>query len=132
MIGPALFLMYVNDIDDDITCKISKFADDTKITSRVTSSIDKRELQQNLNRLVTWIEKQQIKLNADKCKVTHIGNSNDHVNYTLNGFDLSKVNQEKDLGIIISRSLKPEKHISKVVKTANKLTGFIGRAFEYK
>ncbi len=57
VLGPLLFLMYVNDIDDGITCKISKFADDTKITSRVTSSADKRELQLNLDRLVTWTEK---------------------------------------------------------------------------
>ncbi len=58
------------------------------------------------------------------------GNSNDHVNYTWNGSDFAKVNQEKDLWIIISNDLKPEKHISEVVNTANKLTGFIGRAFE--
>ncbi len=57
MLDPVLFLMYVNDIDDDITCKISKFVDDTKRTSRVTSSIDKQELQLNLNRLVTWAGK---------------------------------------------------------------------------
>ncbi len=59
------------------------------------------------------------------------GNSNDHVNYTWNGSAFAKVNQEKDLWIIISNDLKPKKHISEVVNTANKLTGFIGRAFEY-
>ncbi len=57
VLGPVLFLLFVNDVDDGITSKISTFADDTKITSRVTSSIDKRELQLNLNRLVTWTEK---------------------------------------------------------------------------
>ncbi len=57
VLGHVLFLMYVNDIDDAITCKISKFADDTKITSRVTSSIDKQKLQLNFNRIVTWNEK---------------------------------------------------------------------------
>ncbi len=62
----------------------------------------------------------------------HIGNSNDYVNYTLNGSDLTKVNQEKDLEIIISNDLKPEKHISEAVKAVNKLTGFIRRVFEYK
>ncbi len=50
VLGSFLFLMYVNDIDDGITCKMSKFADDTKISSKVTSSIDKQELQLNLNR----------------------------------------------------------------------------------
>ena len=50
----------------------------------------------------------------------------------MNGFELSKVNHEKNLGIIISNDLKPDKHCSDVVKRANKLVGFIGRAFEYK
>ncbi len=63
----------------------------------------------------------------------HTGSSNDHVNYTLNESDLAKVNQEKDLVIIISNDLKPEKkHIFEVVKTANKISGIIGRTFEYK
>lgn len=132
VLGPVLFLIYVNDIDEGITCKISKFADDTKITSKVTTTIDKSELQLNLDRLVNWTEKWQMKFNVDKCKVMHIGNSNDQANYILNGSNLTKVNQEKDLGITISSDLKPEKHISEVVKTANKLTGFIGRAFDYK
>ncbi len=76
---------------------------------------------------MTWTEKWQLKFNVDKSKVMYIGNSNDHVNHTLNEFDLAKVNQEKDLGTVISNDLKPEKYISEVVKTANKLTGFIGR-----
>ncbi len=62
----------------------------------------------------------------------YIGNSDDYVYYALNGSHLAKVNQEKDLKIIISNNLKPEKHISETVKIANKLTGFIGRAFAYK
>ena len=44
VLGPILFIIYVNDIDDGLTCKISKFADDTKITSRVTTSVEKAEL----------------------------------------------------------------------------------------
>ena len=41
VLGPALFLIYVNDIDDGITCKISKFIDDTKTASKVTTTIDR-------------------------------------------------------------------------------------------
>ncbi len=71
MLGPVLFLMYVNDIDDGIKCKITKFDDDTKITSIVTSSVDKQELQQNLNHFVKWTEKWQMKFNVDKCSHAH-------------------------------------------------------------
>ena len=58
--------------------------------------------------------------------------NNDHTNYSLNGSELCKANHEKDLGIIICNDLKPGKHFSEIVKTANKITGFIGRAFDYK
>ena len=132
VLGPILFIIYVNDIDDDLTCKISKFADDTKITSRVTTSVEKLELQSNLDQLCRWAEKWQMQFNVEKCKVLHIGSNNNQAMYSLNGSDLCKVNHEKDLGIIISNDLKPGKHVSEVVKTANKITGFIGRAFEYK
>ena len=132
VLGPILFIIYVNDIDDGLKCKISKFADDTKITSRVTTSAEKQELQSDLDHLIRWAEKWQMQFNVDKCKVLHIGSNNDRTNYSLNGSELCKANHEKDLGIIISNNLKPGKHVSEVVKTANKITGFIGRAFDYK
>ena len=51
---PILFLIYVNDIDEGLTCKISKFADDSKITSKVTTTADKLQFQWNLDTLVSW------------------------------------------------------------------------------
>ena len=73
-----------------------------------------------------------MKFNVDKCKVLHIGKRNDHVQYSMNGQQLSAVTKEKDLGVIISNDLKPSQQCSEVVKTANKLVGFIGRVFENK
>ena len=132
VLGPVLFLIYVNDIDDGLTCKISKFADDTKIASKITTTLDKETLQSDLDRLACWASKWQMKFNVDKCKVLHIGSNNNRVQYLMNGQQLNAVNKEKDLGIIISSDLKPSQHCSEVAKTANKLVGFIGRAFENK
>ena len=132
VLGLVLFLIYFNDIDDGITCKISKFADDTKIASKVTTAFDKETLQSDLDRLACWASKWQMKFNVEKCKVLHIGSNNDHVQYSMNGQQLSTVSKEKDLGIIISNDLKPSQHCSEVFKTANKLVGFIGRAFDNK
>ena len=73
-----------------------------------------------------------MKSNIDKCKVLHIGNNNNHTKQTINISELSKVSHEKDLGITITRNLKPSKDCSGVVKTANKLVGFIRRTFEYR
>ena len=61
-----------------------------------------------------------------------IGDRNVQANYTITGIQLAKVDHEKDLGVVISSDLKPSKQCSEVVKTANKLTGFIGKSFEFK
>ena len=132
VLGPVLFLIYVNDMDDGLNSKISKFADDTKITSKITTIDDRRKFQSDLDCLVRWSEKWQMKFNVEKCKVLHIGNNNNHVSYSMDGVQLTKVDQERDLGVIISSDLKPSTHCKEVVKTANKIVGFIGRTFEYK
>ena len=132
VLGPVLFIIYVNDMDEGLTCKISKFADDTKITGRVTTTAEKVLLQSDLERLVNWSNKWQMAYNVSKCKVMHIGSNNNRTNYSMNGTEIPKVSKEKDLGVTISNDLKPTNHCSDVVKTANKLTGFIGRTFEFK
>ena len=132
VLGPVLFIIYVNDMDEGLTCKVSKFADDTKITGRVTSTAEKELLQSDLDRLVNWSKKWQMAYNVEKCKVLHIGSNNNRTNYSMNNTAILKVNEEKDLGVTICHDLKPGKHCSEVVKTANKLVNFIGRAFEFK
>ena len=61
----------------------------------------------------------------------HIGNKNECTKYTMNGSELSKVSHKKDLEVTISNDPKSSKHCSDIVKTANKLVGFIRRT-EYK
>ncbi len=70
--------------------------------------------------------------NIDKCKVLPIGSNNNRTNYLMNSTEITKANEEKDLGVIICNDLKPGRHCTEVVKTANKLVGFIGRTFEFK
>ena len=132
VLGPILFLVYINDLDENVKCKISKFADDTKIANKVISLSQQQKLQTDLNTLGDWAVDSQMFFNVDKCKVLHIGNRNVQANYTMNGIQLAKVEQEKDLGVVISNDLKPSKQCSEVVKTANKLIGFIGRSFEFR
>ena len=98
VLGPVLFLIYVNDLDDGLTCKVSKFADDTKISSKVITTQEKEALQSDLDRLSSWANKWQMKFNVSKCKVLHIGTNNDQVQYEMNGHILESVNKEKDLG----------------------------------
>ena len=132
VLGPILFLLYVNDIDDGLNCKVSKFADDTKIACKVTTTREKETLQSDLDQLTHWANKWQMQFNVEKCKVLHIGSNNNMQQYSMNGQQLSAVKKEKDLGVLVTDDLKPSQHCSQVVKTANKLVGFIGRVFENK
>ena len=50
----------------------------------------------------------------------------------MDGIQLAKVEQEKDLDVVISSDLKPSKQCPEVMKTANKLIGFVGRSFEFR
>ena len=68
VLDPILFLIYVNDIDEGLTCKISKFAGDTKIMSKVTTTTNKLQFQSNFGTLVSWSKKWQMKFNVDTCK----------------------------------------------------------------
>jgi len=54
LLGPLRFLIYINDIDESVGCKISKFADDTKIYNKIRSDEDTDNLQSDLCNLVSW------------------------------------------------------------------------------
>ena len=68
VLSPLLFLIFINDLDDDIVSMILKFADDTKIFRKVTSATDRVQLQQDLNRLCDWAEKWQMEFNVENAK----------------------------------------------------------------
>ena len=103
-LGPLLFLMYINDLDDNITSNVLKFADDTKVFRKVNIGGDRQHLQNDLDRLVKLSEKWQMLLNFGKCKCLHTGHGNLDVYYKMGDNVLGTTVQEKDLGIIIRAS----------------------------
>ena len=80
---PILFIIYINDLDDNILSNISKFADDTKLGNRITSEKDYQILQNDLNKIVNWSKEWQMKFNTDKCKVIHFGIRNNEYDYII-------------------------------------------------
>ena len=124
--------MYINDIDEGITCKILKFTDDTKIGNKVKSETQRKLIQSDLNALVDWSKTWQLTFNLEKCHVPHVGSSNPQTNYSMDNVQLTNVVEEKDFGVIVSNDFKPELQCAEVVKTANKIVSFIGRAFNFK
>ena len=132
VLGPLLFIIFINDIDKGLSCEIAKFADDTKIASRVNTVDNIRSLQKSLDRLGGWADKWGMEFNLDKCKVMHIGRNNLQYQYNLNGGWVKSVDEEKDLGVIVSSDLKASKQCMKAKNRANSLLGMINRGVSYK
>ena len=78
VLGPTLFVGYINDIDDNICSHILKFADDTKIFGPVATEEQISMLQQDLVQVFRWSQEWQMLFNETKCKCLHIGHRNQH------------------------------------------------------
>ena len=128
VLGPILFFFYINDIDAEIISKLSKFADDTKTGKVVNSTRDADELRADLRKLEEWSSKWLMPFNTEKCKVLHLGKNNACHEYSLNGMVMNTVEKEKDLGIIIDKSLKFSEHCNSVASSANSIVGMIKRS----
>ena len=129
VLGPLLFILYINDIDSDIVSRLSKFADDTKLFSEASSTEQALLLQQDLDNLYQWSQDWLMLFNIKKCKVMHLGQNNMHVSYKLGGETLSTVDEEKDLGVIIQSDLKVSAQCLKAVKSSKRILGLICRNF---
>ena len=127
VLGPTLFLIFVNDIDNTIASHIQKFADDCKVYRSVSSTTDIELLQQDIKNLCKWSKDWQVVFSVKKCKSLHIGNNNIHHEYTMESELLQQVTEETDLGVIISQDLKPSKQCVNAVKKANMTLGMMKR-----
>jgi len=75
VIGPLLFLIYVNDLPDWIILEMRMFADDTKVWKKITGIKDCIDLQEDLTNLQSWSDKWLLQFNPEKCKVMPVGHN---------------------------------------------------------
>ena len=127
VLGPILFAIFVNDLDEDLFNKIMKFADDTKIWGVVDTDKDIMTMQEDLNRLEKWSVSNKMPFNVEKCKVLHVGKKNRRAKYKLSGKWLQDTKEEKDLGIYFNECFTPSLNCNKVCKAAYSVTGLIRR-----
>ena len=130
VIGPVLFIMYINDLPEVVKNEVYLFADDTKIYSKIGNITDSVSLQSDLNSLSEWANKWLLAYHPDKCKVLRLGNRKDEpYDYMLESESLTHTHSEKDLGVLIDDKLKLGEHIDQKVNKANKITGVISCSF---
>jgi hypothetical protein len=128
ILGPVLFLLFVNDIPDMVSSTAKMFADDTKVYNTIMTKTYCDFLQHDLNALSAWSKLWLLEFNAAKCVVLRIRAALNY-QYSLNGVFLQEVAIQKDLGITISNTLTPTIHIQEIAKKARQKIAMFRRCF---
>ena len=135
VLGPLLFVIYINDIDtavDTVHCLILKYADDTKGLRVVDTEEQAELLQIDLDNLSMWSVEWQMLFNIDKCHILHFGAMNPCREYQINGHPLKHVDYEKDLGVLIDSTCTPSRQVTAAALKGNQALGQLLRAFTYR
>ena len=129
VLGPTLFLIFINDLPCRVKSSVRLFADDCVLFRLVRSECDHQILQEDLEALNLWENDWLMEFNADKCFVLNISKKRQPKlnEYYLKNTLLQTVDSTTYLGVEISKDLKWSRHIDKTVKKANKSLGFIRR-----
>jgi hypothetical protein len=131
VLGPLLFLLFINDLPSSVCSNVRLFADDCIIYREIHSARDTQILQDDLNNLEEWEKKWKMSFNVDKCHIMHVSKSRqtNMAKYTLHNQPLSPVQQATYLGIELSSNLSWTHHINKITSKASQNLGFLKRNF---
>jgi len=132
VLGPLLFLVYINDLDIGINSKLVKFADDRKLGRAVQTEEEVNILRRDLCNIFRWSCDWQMEFNTDKCTVIHMGKNNMAAEYKMGTNKLKVSIQERDLGVIIDKSGKSSEQCVLAVQKANSVLGMIKRNIQFK
>ena len=132
VLGPLLFLIYINDLERNIKSNIKFFADDTMLFSVVKDpEISANNLNHDLNIIHQWAHQWKMEFNPDPTKqATEVlfsckKSSPIHPQLILNGTTVAKVNEQKHLGLILDSRLSFEKHLNEKIIKAKKNLGIL-------
>ena len=135
LLGPLLFLVYIDDIRQCIKhdSKVAIFADDSKLFKIIEKPSDKFSFQQDLTQLSIWSDTWEVCLSIPKCKALNISRKKTPTKreYHLNGSPLATVSEIKGLGITVTNTHLWSQHIKLISSKANRTLGLIRRVCRY-
>ena len=137
VLGPILFIIFINDLLLSLGNSGKAYADDIKLIAEVLEHFERVLMQANIDKVVDWTHTWLVHLNVLKCKVLHVGKTNPMHSYVIRGkagtsegeHRLERTTCERDLGVIISNNTKWTTHCSNVSNKANFVTSTLKRAF---
>ena len=129
VLGPLLFLSFINDLPDVTKSESRLFADDCLLFCPVNSAEDSKRLQQDLAALERWEKEWQMAFHPEKCVVIQVASKRRTISadYVLHNHHLDVVDSSKYLGVTISNNLKWDRHIDNITAKANRTLGFLKR-----
>ena len=140
ILGPTLFLLYVNDLPDDVICDIAIYADDTTLCSRCDRASDLRqqlelafELKFDLRDTMDWGKKWLVDFNAGKTQLVSFdwSNNSGSIDVKMGGSILEEKSSFKTLGLTFSSKLDWGSYIISIAKTASKKIGALIRSMKF-
>ena len=132
VLGPLLFIIYINDIVSfcQSGSHLFLYADDAKIFRYIENENDYFKLQADIHDIVRWINKALLKLNINKCKIVSFGRNVSDYEYEIDNIKLERLKSIKDLGVMFDEKLKFDLHIKEKSAKANSILGVIKRNFQ--
>ena len=133
VLGPLLFIIYINDITQVINhSSIKIFADDSKLIKSIQSFEDKKLMDNDIKSVMEWAKNNKMELNKAKFQLLQHGNKSElKTPYKIDeNIEIEKSQHVKDLGVTLSESLSFDQHITNITKEAKKHASWIFRLFD--
>ena len=129
VLGPIIFLLYINDLPGSLQFLVRLFADDTAVYLTVQGQADSKMLQKDLNVLQEWEKEWDMEFNPSKCQVVHITRSKRPIqtSYSIHGQVLDSVKSARYPGVDIASDLNFTKHVNRITAYASKSLGYLKR-----
>jgi hypothetical protein len=139
VLGPLLFVVYINDLPAQCQNTVKLFADDTKVFTRSDNDDAIQSLQEDLDSMQEWSDQWLLRFHPEKCHVVKLGHKKSDAVYHMKGkkngeayqVQLQESEVEKDLGVFVDNGLNFKEHVAKCTTKANQVVGVIRRSFDF-